>query len=65
MPRTSEFMPTTLEIELDLELTDEQISSFNAYRERGMDEITAWRQVAQDAFGHTGAIVQGATAVPT
>lgn len=55
----------TLEVEVDLPLSDEDVAKYALYREHGMDERTALRQVAQDVLGSTGAIVQGAEAVPT
>lgn len=47
-----------LEIQCDLNLSDEAEAKLSEYIKAGMREGDALRQVAQDELGPTGAIVQ-------
>lgn len=61
MPDHPEIM---LEVELDLGLDPDDIDRYHAYVSQGASEYEAAMRVAQDILGHSGAIVQGAEAVP-
>lgn len=57
---------STLEVEVDLNLTPEDEAKIEEYVEHtSMDRAAAVRQVAQDILGHTGAVVQHAEEVKT
>lgn len=55
----------TLEVQLDLPLDTDDIDSYHAYITSGRTAYEAAAQVAQDLLGGTGAVVQGAEAVPS
>jgi len=49
-----------LEIEVDYELSAEDVEKLREYIAQGMTPGSATLQLAQDVLGHTGAQVQGA-----